>query len=839
MKIRKTHRLVALALILVLCFAFALPAQAASYVKTAKTTYLRSGASSSASRIATIPANTVVEKLGTSGIWTKVSYNNQTGYVLTSHVAATNETGGGSSNGGSNSGGSNASSAKVQATGNVNVRSGPGTNYTKLGQLTKGDVLVKLSESNGWTKVEYKDGEAYVSSTYLKTVSSSTGGTGGTGSTGDTIVQATGTVNVRTGPSTSYTKLGQLKKGAQVTRTGETNGWSKIDYNGKTGYVSNKYLKVISTGSGNNNNGSGNNGGSSTTQYVTITTNNTPVRTGPSTSYRVIAYYDYGEKLEYISTSGSWYAVKVGSQTGYVHSGSAKLGSSGSTGTISGNIYAINTTRVYTGASSSTTFLGYLYEGESAQVLGTSGSWIRIVFDGTAGYVSSSDVSTSPTGGGNTGGSSGYTTVNAYRYAKYANVPCYASASTSSTLYGYLSYGERVYVMEQSSTWAKCYIENRTMYVQLSHLSNSSSSSGDDSTYRTVNAYYNTINSSVPYYSTDSAKTANRLGWLGKNERVYIYEANSTWAKCDVDGRTVYIELLDLSYDGTSSGYTKVNAYWTTAYNTIYYYVSPSTSSARGTITGKGTQIYVYEANSTWAKCSLNNNTVYIQRAELITGSSSGGGYTTYNTNWYTAYSSVYYYSTTSATSANRLGYIANSNTSVYVYEANSTWAKCYYNGQTVYIEVADLKTSIGLGSGYSTVNAYWQTAYNTISYYVSASTSSARGTITGKGTQIYVYEANSTWAKCKLNNNTVYILREDLTTSSSGSGGYYAVNGYRYTSITNVAYYSTDVASSSYRLGYLASKGTGVYVYEANAYWAKCSVNNAIVYIEAGQLTM
>ena len=53
------------------------------------------------------------------------------------------------------------------------------------------------------------------------------------------------TVNVRSGHSTSYDKIGSLKRGEEVKVTGqsEKTNWYQIDYKGKEGYVSNNYLQ--------------------------------------------------------------------------------------------------------------------------------------------------------------------------------------------------------------------------------------------------------------------------------------------------------------------------------------------------------------------------------------------------------------------------------------------------------------------------------------------------------------------------------------------------------------------------------------------------------------------
>lgn len=50
-------------------------------------------------------------------------------------------------------------------------------------------------------------------------------------------------INVRSSYSTSSSSIGKLKKGEEVTRIGVgSNGWSKVNYNGKTAYISSSLL---------------------------------------------------------------------------------------------------------------------------------------------------------------------------------------------------------------------------------------------------------------------------------------------------------------------------------------------------------------------------------------------------------------------------------------------------------------------------------------------------------------------------------------------------------------------------------------------------------------------
>lgn len=60
-------------------------------------------------------------------------------------------------------------------------------------------------------------------------------------------VWVTGAVNIRSGPGTTFERLGGLKAGQSVTRTGiginEAKGWSRVQLvDGSTAYVSSKYL---------------------------------------------------------------------------------------------------------------------------------------------------------------------------------------------------------------------------------------------------------------------------------------------------------------------------------------------------------------------------------------------------------------------------------------------------------------------------------------------------------------------------------------------------------------------------------------------------------------------
>ncbi len=132
----------------------------------------------------------------------------------------------------------------VNCINSVNVRKGPGTKYAKVGVAPKDAVYPVLGKSGSWYKITYKGSAGYVSSEYIK-VSAGAPANPTTSQTGK-IVNCTTSVNVRSGPGTSYSRLGVALKGAVYPVKGNSGSFYAIEYNGRTGYVSASYISVTS-----------------------------------------------------------------------------------------------------------------------------------------------------------------------------------------------------------------------------------------------------------------------------------------------------------------------------------------------------------------------------------------------------------------------------------------------------------------------------------------------------------------------------------------------------------------------------------------------------------------
>lgn len=149
---------------------------------------------------------------------------------------------------------STAAGTRMYITGDgVNVREEPSTaqGVKVLTKLTKGTAVTAYELSGDFYQVKLSSGDiGYVSKNYLSTTSPANDPTPSASPTatpntsnGKTMYVTGDSVNVRSTPSSSGSKLTSLKKGAQVTAYKNKNGWYYIQYqSGKFGYISASYL---------------------------------------------------------------------------------------------------------------------------------------------------------------------------------------------------------------------------------------------------------------------------------------------------------------------------------------------------------------------------------------------------------------------------------------------------------------------------------------------------------------------------------------------------------------------------------------------------------------------
>ena len=114
---------------------------------------VRSSPSTGGSKVAALQKGSYITLISKSGDWWRVEYaKGKFGYCHSNYITVVTGT---------------PVTVKTQS-GNLNVRSGAGTSYQKVGSLVKGETVIRLSQSGSWSRILYHGNKTgYVSSQYL------------------------------------------------------------------------------------------------------------------------------------------------------------------------------------------------------------------------------------------------------------------------------------------------------------------------------------------------------------------------------------------------------------------------------------------------------------------------------------------------------------------------------------------------------------------------------------------------------------------------------------------------------------------------------------------------
>lgn len=197
----------------------------------------------------------------------------------------------------------------------VTLRSGPGNDYSKIGEAKKGSTLEVVGQKDGWYKLKYWKiyGWATGQNITIK----------GTGNSKAVIVKAQ-SVNIRSGPGTTYSRVGGANKGQQFTVLKEKVGWYEVHIGeGKKGWISSGLVDVKyqtppaeeppknppSDPPSNENPDPTDN--VPTGKYLTVRSNSLNVRSGPGTLYPTVATVKAPERYSILKEESGWYKIDL------------------------------------------------------------------------------------------------------------------------------------------------------------------------------------------------------------------------------------------------------------------------------------------------------------------------------------------------------------------------------------------------------------------------------------------------------------------------------------------------------------------------------------------------
>ena len=216
-------------------------------VKCSSSVNFRSAPNTSSTSYGELKNGTKVNVVGVSSGWYKVTYNGKTGYIHPDYISLASSSAGTAIAPSNTVTSTTGTAGTVKCSSSVNLRSAANTSSSILAELKNGTAVTVVSTANGWCKVTYSGKTGYIKQDYVSTTGSASNNT--SASTGTAaVVKCSSTVNFRSAASTSSTVLGELKNGTAITVLSTSNGWSKVSYAGKTGYISADYLVTASSG---------------------------------------------------------------------------------------------------------------------------------------------------------------------------------------------------------------------------------------------------------------------------------------------------------------------------------------------------------------------------------------------------------------------------------------------------------------------------------------------------------------------------------------------------------------------------------------------------------------
>ncbi len=133
----------------------------------------------------------------------------------------------------------------------------------------------------------------------------------------------TSSLNIRSGPDTSYDRVRVVSKGTILVILETTSEeWYKVNYKGTVGYVSTEYLTDVLTAENFDAKG-------------TVSGTSVRMRESYTVDSSVLATYDTGKELDVIGINSGWYKVVDGDLTGYIRSDLMDITGGGTLTTVS------------------------------------------------------------------------------------------------------------------------------------------------------------------------------------------------------------------------------------------------------------------------------------------------------------------------------------------------------------------------------------------------------------------------------------------------------------------------------------------------------------------------
>ena len=261
--------------------------------------------------------------------------------------------------------------------GSLNLRSGPGKEYSVKGYVYHNSEVTEISTSGEWSRVKVaatgKTG--WIKTKYIDGTTQELG-------TGKKTVSCTSNLNLRSGPGTNYSVKGTVKDGATVKVLNTEDNWVKItDYStGKTGWILEKYIEVE-------------NKWPSFEEWPTepeapetqsvyhVTSSTLNVRKGAGSGYAKVDTLFEGNAFKVLDSSGNWLKINTfDGVSGWVSKNYVTAGAEA--------VVTASKLNMRSGAGTGYNVKRSLAYGTIVKVNSVKDNWAHITVNGVSGHVS-------------------------------------------------------------------------------------------------------------------------------------------------------------------------------------------------------------------------------------------------------------------------------------------------------------------------------------------------------------------------------------------------------------------------------------------------------------------
>lgn len=555
----------------------------------------------------------------------------------------------------------------------VNMRSEASITSSVMRVLSPGSDLQIINKVSDFYQVQFNGEYGFVSSAFLSDYSALNHSSVSAPTTVvDTVVasskavstdlnikmKTTDYLNFRDGASTSSNVLSVISPGEVVTVHDNAGEFYRVSYNGKSGYVSGKYLTSSTTSVTPTPVAAAANPAPTKSEHVMITTDYLNFRSGGSLSSSIMSVIPAGEKVNVLDASGSFYKVSYNGIIGYVSStylkeASVSSASNPATPVVTAPVvstvsddYMITNDYLNLRKSDSTDseILTTVYSGVKVRILSrNTNGWFKVEYNSMTGYMYSKYLSSLP---------SENKTKDPIVGIKTATLKedSYLKAGPNNDFWnlGYLVKGTNVTVLDDSGYFVKVAFGDKVGYILDNYLEVSSTSvTAPSVTKPTVTESVIKKMLTTDYLNLRSGAGTNNpvISVLNPSTTVDVLSESNGWSKVTVNGSTGFVSSTYLSDPKTAIAPTTpvsnsdINS--STSTNTVDLGKVTTIYSGSVQLTGRETvssQISVYGVPNSIGNVSFDVSAtttlpsvsaVYIYVNNFLQGKAtySGGGY--------------------------------------------------------------------------------------------------------------------------------------------------------------------------------------------------------------------